>query len=345
MTLMRRLPSKNGLIAVLVAAVAWGLLLPGSAGAQAPPPAPVIYSGTATAGGVPVPDGFTIVGRVGTYESEPIVVKDGAYLVLSVGPPDTTFSGLMVTFHLDGVQADQEVTFLSAALPAVFTVDLTFPNLPVPTPTPSPIPTDTPVPTATPQVADPAIYSGLVVVAGGEIPEGAELVARIGSIESLPAVIVGEEYKNLVVDPANLALVGQPIEFFLNGIKSRTMDTYRSGSVNRDFDLIFVDVPTPTPTRVPPTPTPTATPIPPTVTPVPPTATPVPPTPTATSVPPTATAVAATIATPSPTPTPEPSGGGCNSTSANVSVLTGLGNMVLLAAPLALIAGFRRRRR
>ena len=304
--------------------------------------------------GSPVPDGFLIVGRVGTYESEPIAVKDGSYVALVVGPPDSSFNGLNVTFHLDGVQAQETDPYIALALPSIKSnFNLTFPKLPEPTPTPTPV---TPTPTPTPLAANPAVYSGPVVVAGATVPEGAVLVARIGPYQSLPAAIEGDEYKNLVVNPGDINLVGQTIEFFLNGVKSTNTDLYRSGSFVSGFVLVFEGVPTPTPIPPTPTPIPTATPTPtpvpptPTSTAVPPTptptptatATPVPPTP----VPPTATpTVVAVVATPQPTPTPEPSGGGCSANPGPVSAMAGLGNLLFLLAPLALVAGRRRWRR
>ena len=315
-----------------------------------PPPIPATYSGGATSAGVPVPDGLIITARIEDYTSVPVVVEAGRYDFLQVGPPDATYSGKTITFHLDGVQADQTDSFRAGS--AKLSFNLTFPRIPEPTPTPSPIPTATPIPTPTPMVALPAVYSGLIIIAGGTVPEGAVLVAQVGPYQSLPAVIEGEGYRNLVVDPDDLSLVGQPVEFFLNGGKSRTSDLYRSGSFNRDFDLVFVEVPTPTatptpptatrapptatlaplmatPTAVPPTATSSPTPVPPTATPSPtpvplepePTATPTPvaPTPTQPPVSPTATpteeSTTPTSATASATleaatPSPEPSGGG-----------------------------------
>ena len=330
----------------LIAAAGLLGLTADTARAQSPPLLPYIYSGTATVDGSPVPDGFLIVARVGSYESQPIAVKNGSYSALTVGPPDSSFSGLTVTFHLDGVQAEQSEQFIALALPTVkFNFNLTFPKLPEPTPTPSP------TPTATPVIAKPAVYSGPLVVAGATVPEGAVLVVRIGQYESLPAFIEGEEYRNLVVNPGDINLVGQTIEFFLNGVKSTITGIYQSGSFVTGFALVFEDVPTPTPTPIPATPTPlptatpTPTPVPPTPTQVPPTstptptATPVPPTP----VPPTPTPTVAVVAAPQPTPTP--SGGACSANPGPVSAMAGLGNLMFLLAPLALIAVRTTRRR
>ena len=367
---MRRGAWLKGIMAGVLVAVAFAVALQDTALAQQIPPLPIIYSGTATAGGKPVPDGFLILARVGAYEALPVAVKDGRYAALTVGPPSADFQGKEITFHLEGVQAQETDTFRVLGLPVIKgNFDLTFPMLPQPTPTRTPIP---PTVTPTPERPFPAVYSGPIVVAGATVPEGAELVARVGQYQSPPALIEGDEYKNLVVDPDDINLVGQLIEFFLNGVRSETIDGYESGSFKRDFILVFVGVPTPTPTTLP---TPTSTPVPPTATPtpVPPTATAtqVPPTPAPTPVPPTATPTQPPAATSTPvpptstptatavpatptasatpvvvaseaTPTPAPSGGGCLSSFGSTTGMAGLGNVTLLLAPLGLIAGYRR---
>ena len=352
-----------GLAVVLVAAAGGALLvLPGVAEAQVPPPFPVFYSGTATSGGSPVPEGLLIVAIVDGYRSAAVVVKSGGrYSGLTVAPPDTSFNGKAVTFHLDGVQSEVTDTFKVFGGPSDDAIksnfNLTFPSLPEPTPTPSPTPTDTPMPTPTPEVAPTLVYSGSIVVAGGSVPPGAVLVARIGDYET-PAFVEGETYKNLVVAPGDFSLLGRTVEFFLNEIRSSVTDTYREGGVTRSLDLIFAGVPTPTPTAtpaptstpVPPTPTPSRTPTPtatPTATPTPSTPSPTPrPTPTPTPSPTEAPAPTATptIVVALPTPTPEPSGGGCT-ISLNAPATAGLANVLLLFAPLGMVAGFKRYRR
>jgi hypothetical protein len=373
------MPRTIGSRPIVVAMVLAGALLAvfaNTAHAQALRPAPTIYSGTATVDGSPVPGGLLIVARVGAYQSPPVVVKDGRYERVTVGPPDTTFNRMTVTFHLDGVQAGETDTFAAGGLPQVKNdFNLTFPRLPEPTPTPTPVPTDTPTPTPTPQVALPAFYSGAVVIAGGSMPADARLVARISDYESFPALIDGDDYRGLVVDPDDFGVIGQTIEFFLNGVKSRNTDIYRSGAAVRQFDLVFVGIPTPTPTPtstpVPPTatPTPTSTPTP-TLTPAP-TATPSPtptasPTPIETAAPTrtprptrTPTAVPTSSPTPSPTampsviptappassprPTPVPAGGGCFA-ALDAPLSAGIANVLLLIAPAGMIAGYRRMR-
>ena len=293
--------------------------------AQSRPPTPTIYSGNATVAGLPAPDGLQVHARIRDYQSETVTVQGGRYLALVVQPPNDSYDKGIVTFHVDGVKAAEFDVYRVGGIPTVEpNFDLSFATLPQATPTPTPVP---PAPTPTPRVAHPSAYSGNIIIAGVPVPRDAVLVARIGEYESLPAIVDDGAYTGLVLDPQNLSLLGAKVEFFLNGFKSGVFSRYVSGKSFRDFDLIFVGIPTPTvtptptatATPVPPTPTPTASPTPTaTLTPVPPTQTatatrtPVPPTPTATPtptptpVPPTSTPTATATATATPTPTPVP---------------------------------------
>ena len=283
-------------LAGVIAVAALTFALFGAANAQVPG-IPHVFTGEARAGGQPVPDGYTVTARLHDYETEPVAVEDGWYVSLLVSPPAGVPGGA-ITFYLEGmVKADQTIVYAEGGLDLKF--PLFFPSLPEPTPTPTAVPA-TPTPTV-PSVS-PAVYSGPIIVAGGSVPEGATLVARVGGYESSPALIEREEYRNLVVAPKDGRLAGQQVEFFLGESRSETTDTFSSGAFKTGFALVFVGLPqpTPTPTATPvptPTPTPPATPTPePTVPPTPtPTETPVPPTPTPTPTP-----------TPAPTPTPEP---------------------------------------
>jgi hypothetical protein len=334
-----------GLLAVAAALAGAGTLATEEAGAQTIPTLS-IYSGAATADGQPVPDGFLVTAKISDYVSQPVAVSNGRYTALNVSPPDDSYKDKTITFHLGSVQAEETEIWVGGSLTLKSDFDLTFPALPEPTPTPTPV------------VAQPAVYGGSLIIDGGSVPASATLVARVGQYQSNSAVIDGETYRSLVVNPIGLEATGQPVEFFLNGIKSETTDLFEPGSFKLDFSLVFVGLPTPTPTRVPPTPT--STPVPPTATPtpVPPTATPmptpVPPTATPTPVPPTATAtptpvpptpttapavLTATAVAAAPSPTPTPSGGGCFSTFGQAPAMAGLGNVLLLLAPLGLIAG------
>ena len=251
-------------LAIVAAAVALIVVMPAlgdkPAAAQAPPAQAYLYSGAATAGGHPVPAGYTITAHVLDYSSEPVTVRDGGrYLGLRVLPPGPSYYDQSVTFRLGGmVMAEETDEFVASSVPqSLRGFDLTFPLLPDPTPTPTPVPAS---PTPTPIVVLPAVYEGLIVVAGGPVPEDARLVARIGAYESPPAAVDGETYRSLVVDPNVSTLVGSVIEFYLNGYRSRNTSSYVSGA-RLTVDLVFVGLPaaTPTPTRTP-TPTATATP-------------------------------------------------------------------------------------
>ena len=300
------------------------------------PAFPMSFSGTASVAGNPIPDCTYLFAMVGESMSGFRPIVDGKYNNLTIGAKERSADGQPITFHLsEDVVAAETFTYIYFPGPpdppsqAFKTgIVLTFPHLVTPSPTPSPVPEDTPtavapvVPTPTPVVptmtpviveptntptpltAQPAIYSGPLTIAGlATIPPGSVLTARIGTAyESLPAAIVGQSYQNLVIAPGSSSFIGQPIEFFLNGFKSVSLDTFESGARKSDFEVIFIGYPTPTaePTPTPePTPLPTAEPA--TNTPVPtltPTPTPTPqPTDTPVQPPPTATA------TPSPTPT------------------------------------------
>ncbi len=92
------------------------------------PPLPAIYSGTVTVGGAAPPDGAMIVARVGDYQSRPTPVTRGLYRGLLVGPPGAAYVGKQVTFHLDGLRADQTDVFQLTGLPWLKdNFDLTFP--------------------------------------------------------------------------------------------------------------------------------------------------------------------------------------------------------------------------
>ena len=353
------------------------------ASAQGLPPSSVTYSGTATAGGSPVPDGYVIRARIGDYLSQPIEIRNGNYVGLQVAAPTTAHVGRDITFLIGDEPANEKDAYHPTGTPSFKSLNLTFGRLPSVTPTPVATATPTPEPGETPTgppqlppgtgggVPNPSTYSGRLSAAGSEIPAGMELVARIGSYASEPALVRGDSYSGLVVNPADASLVGGEIEFFFGGIRSATTATFRGGEFIENFTLVFFGfptptpatptaMPTPTPTRVPPTPVP-PTPVPPT--PVPPTAvpatpvpatsvpptpvppTPVPPTPVpATPVPPTAvpptavppTAVPPTPAPPRPEPTAVPSPAETGFSLTEV-VVVAVVVVLLLGVPVALV--------
>ena len=294
------------------------------------PAFPMSFSGTATVAGNPIPDCTFLYAMVGVAVSGFRPIVDGKYDNLTIGAKDRSADGQPVTFHLSedvvAVETQTYVYFPGPPDPPSLAfkrgIVLTFPHLV--TPSPTPVPEDTPESTAvaspppavattppvvveptstpTPLIAQAAIYSGPLTIAGlATIPPGSTLIARIGSsYESLPAAIVGQNYQNLVIAPGSSSFIGQPIEFFLNGFKSVSLSEFRSGARETNFEIIFIGYPTPTvePTSTPePTPEPTSTPEP---TPEP-TSTPEP-----TAVPPTNTPVPTQTPVPAPTNTPEP---------------------------------------
>ena len=244
-------------LAGVIAAAALTFALFGAANAQVPG-IPHVFTGEARAGGQPVPDGYTITARLHDYETEPVAVKDGWYVSLLVSPPAGVPGGA-ITFYLEGmVKADQTIVYAEGGLDLDF--PLFFPSLPEPTPTPTVVP---PTPTPTVPSVSAAVYSGPIIVAGGAVPEGVTLVARVGGYESSPALIEGEQYRNLVVAPKDGRLVGQQVEFFLGESRSETVDTFSSGAFKTGFALVFVGLPQPTADTHTATPTPTPTPTPP----------------------------------------------------------------------------------
>ena len=223
-----------------------------------PPPGGITYFGIATVNGEPVPDGHTIIGRVGNYESKPVAVfttKDdrtgvetkGVYAALSVAA-GTSFAGQTITFFLGDIQADETDIYQPGGIPVIKRdFLLTFPALPTPTPAPTAVPTETPVvpptptspptppPSPTPEVAEPMVFiSGLVFARGmSQAPAGSVLVARIGdSYQSEPAAAIATDgaYGGLVIDPGDPGFTGGEIKFFLNGVEARTTAVFTPAS-------------------------------------------------------------------------------------------------------------------
>jgi hypothetical protein len=155
--LRNRVPSFLFPVAAILILVTVTVSSAGVAWAQFPP-FPALYKGNVTVGGVSAPDGVTIVARIANYkglptwESRTVVTSNGRYLSLAVGPTDRTYLGGTVTFHADGVQAQETGVFTELVFPMEVIFNLTFPAIP-PTPTPTPTPTSTPTqmpPTPTP---------------------------------------------------------------------------------------------------------------------------------------------------------------------------------------------------
>jgi len=241
--------------------------------------------------GSELPDGLPVIARIGNeYETEPVLTENGTAF-LKIIPNFSNAEGRSVDIYIDTVRIVQDMVYAPGVID--LTRPVTIPNLPLPTPTP----TSTSV--------KPAVYSGTVTIAGAKVQDGMVLVARIGAYESSPANLEGPNFTGLVIITSNEALVGQPVEFYLNGVAAtHSPGPFVPGKTQR-LDLVFIGVPTPEPTAAPVVPTaapvvPTAAPVVPTATPLPPASAPLPPasaatprivTATPTDVPPTATSV------------------------------------------------------
>jgi len=321
-----------------------------------------LYQGSVTVAGQPAEDGLEIRAKViGTsYETRVVTTSGGRYVALQVGPVSDG-NGNQVEFTIENqvVATNTDAYLLPncsvVACPTSRVFDLNFSTTPL---------APTPVPSA------PARYSGFVS-AGGSVPsDSTSFGVRIGpTYEVTGGTLSGGDF-SIIVDPQDTALTGEPIEFFLGGVKASQTVPYEPGGIVSNVILTFSALPTPTPV---PTLVPTATPDPePTATPLP-TSTPQPtrtPTPVPTSTPaptatPTPTAIPANQ-TPVPTSTPvvvvdvDEDGGGvvrdeqykrlqqedrgmCNRMGGPASA----GQIGLLLAPvaLALWVGVRRRTR
>lgn len=357
---MKSLFAKLGLLGLVVTLALTGNWVGQPAHAQAPPPLPTLIA-TATPGaavpptfsglmivvvqitvtdGSELPDGLTVFARIGNeYQTEPVLTENGTAF-LKIVPNFPEAAGRSVDVYVDTVPIDQEMVYSPGVTD--YNRPVTIPNLPIPTATPTKIP------------VLPAVYSGTVTIAGARVQEGMILVARIGdTFESFPANLEGPNFTGLVIVTTDESLVGQPVEFYLNGTAATHSPGPFEPGKNQKLDLVFLGVPTPeptataapeppTPTSVPPTETPTATATPRIVT-----ATPTTVPPTATKVPPTNTPIIV-LASPTPssgesTPESEESSGGCGST--YVPMGTAVINMLLIMGPLAMIGGVKYRRR
>ena len=343
---------------LLVFSVAIGTLLVSTHRAEAAslPPWPYIYSGSVTVGGAPASDGAIVTAKIGSYTSMGVEVKDGRYVGLAVGGPDITYVGKTITFHLDDmVVAEQTDVFRLLEAPELNSpFDLSFPLYPTPTPLPTATATITPIPTATPDVPGAMRISGVIELDYGTQSDllGANIVARVGSYFSEPAII--EEnygilvFDDLLVDPRDHKFIGSEISFLVGGLAAygNTAVFESNGGVDLALRVAF-----PTPTVVP-LPQVTSVPVVATAVPIPQSSVPtvVPTTlPSATSipVPPTAVPPAPVVVVVTATPELEPEepaiveeAGGCNAPG-SVAPLTGAANTLMMLSPLMLIGAYK----
>ena len=347
-----------------------------------PPPNPSLYSGTVLVGGDAPGDSVVkregvrnrcisgcITVKIGDFVSDGGIVLNGSYTV-TVGPPNSTYVGQDVVFYYDDVvvAAQMDRFIISPSFRILGGFDLTFPDLPTPTPeptatptqtpvptstpvpTPTPVSTATPVPTATPSVLSSITVSGVVKYDGPlEDPFGdLKLMARVGSyfsseVKVNPAGGIGV-FDGLFIDPVNRKYLNKRIDFTLGDFEAISADVilFDPAFGEIEVELTVVDdrelkSDTPVvplaevkPTSLPNTPLPRAT-----VAPIP-----------------TKAPMAAPTAPPKIVVTEEPNededSGGCGNSAGRVSTSTGVVNALMMFSPLFLVAGvrsYRRRRR
>lgn len=291
-----------------------------------------------------------------TAPTGPVIGPDSIFVELTDAAPVGINRGTIEVDSNGGLRTiELSVNIQPPPTPTISTADV-IANLA--TATPSPVPTREAAPptaTPTPSRVDPAVYSGSISTQEGTLPERPLLTARIGDYESFPAAILGTDYINLVIAPPNSTYVGEPVDFFINGVESDELQApvvfFPGGERTLDLSFSQLPVPTVTSTAVPPTSIP-ATPSP---TPAPePTATPTPVAPTPTAIPAATASPTTQAAVANNTPGATEGGateqepeatGSCNAPYAKVSTGTGMANLILILAPVGLAGGLRAWRR
>ena len=114
-----------GLVLSLFAGSAQAQTPTPTAASGAPPPLPQAFAGKVSVLGASVPDGTTVIARIGEeYESELAIIDDGSYF-LKITPPSGSFAGSTINFFLGGeIEADETAIFTTGSVD--FRFDLTF---------------------------------------------------------------------------------------------------------------------------------------------------------------------------------------------------------------------------
>ena len=110
--------------------------MPSEGGAFAPPPIPNIFTGSVTIDGEPAADKIEIYVEIVkdnvVYATPSVLVSDGKYIFLKVGPPSEFYDDETINFYawIDGagVQAAETVPFdaYTSLLDPFIDLDLTF---------------------------------------------------------------------------------------------------------------------------------------------------------------------------------------------------------------------------
>ena len=98
------------------------------------------------------------------------------------------------------------------------------------------------------------IYYGEATVDGEPVPDGIEIVARVGDYESKPITVAEGRYASLSVASPDTSHAGQTISFFLGDVPADQTDIYQPHGIpviKTGFDLTFPNLPEPTPTPAP----------------------------------------------------------------------------------------------
>ena len=214
-----------------------------------PPPGPNMLAGMVTVGGVPAPDGLSIVGRISppasiaTYQSSPVTTAGGAYKALKIGPASNSYLYHNVTFYLvanalvphippAGIPAAEVRLFLNGPM-IIDGYNLTFPALPLaPTPTPVP-PTATavpPTPTPTPTQVPPTPTATAVPPTATAIPPTAT------AIPPTPTTVPPTPVPAATAVPPTPTAVPEPV------VTSTETPTQIAGTCNRpgETDLSYL---------------------------------------------------------------------------------------------------------
>lgn len=124
--------------------------------ASAQPPEPMLFANgySLTTEAVPFPSGSMLTAHIGDYVSAPAIVgDDGFFGLVEVAPPDESYAGKQITFHLDALgigEVNSVEAFVYESGKVRFGTKILFGRItpqPTPSPTPSPVPTPTPAPT------------------------------------------------------------------------------------------------------------------------------------------------------------------------------------------------------
>ena len=98
------------------------------------------------------------------------------------------------------------------------------------------------------------IYYGQATVGGEPVPDGSEIIARVGDYESRPVTVSDGKYASLSVASPHAPHAGQTINFFLGDVQADQTDIYQPHGIpviKTGFDLTFASLPEPTPVPQP----------------------------------------------------------------------------------------------